>query len=485
MGIVANQSIRNVIITCLGFGIGAVNTLFLFTNFMDEQHYGLVTYLISASNLIWPLMAFGTHNTLVKFFSSYTDKNQQDKFLTQMLVLPFLFSILLGGIGLLFYTSILTLVSADNEIEAPYVWTIFVLAFAVTYFEVFFSLSKVKLKSVFGNIMKEVFLRAGISILLLLLYYEVLSVNQFIYSLVILYVLRTLIMKIYAFSLHSFVLKLSLPNNYVAVFKYTFLIVIAGSVASILLDLDKVMIEAFLPIENVAKYGVCAYMASVIIIPSRAMHQITYPLTAQLLNEKSFDQLKNLYKKSSINLFILSGMLFVLVVCNVTTLFEIIPDEYELFIWVVVLIGVTKLVENLIGNNNAILYNSEYYRIVLYIGVGMVVLSVVLNVLCIQWYGVTGAAIATFAAVILYNVLKLWIVYSKFGIHPFSKKTLLVVLLLFVFTFGFYFWNFSFHPLVSITLKSGLIIGLYIAVIYFLRISPEINTIAKSILSGK
>ncbi len=484
MGVVVNQSIKNVIITCFGFGIGAINTLFLFTNFMDEKHYGLVAYLISASNLIWPLLAFGVHNTLIKFFSSYTNVHQQNRFLTQMLILPFLIALILGLIGILFYTSILGFISNENQIVAPYVWTIFVLAFALSYFEVFFAWSKVKLKSVFGNVMKELFLRVFTSLLLLLVYFKVLTIDQFIYGLVIVYLLRTLLMKFYAFSLHRFTPRFSLPDNYVSVFKYTFLILIAGSVASLLIDLDKVMIKEFLPIENVAKYGICAYIASVIIIPSRAMHQITYPLTAKLINEKSFDQLRTLYKKSSLNLMVISGLLFVLILCNVKQLFEIIPDEYQLFIWVVVLIGVTKLFDNVLGNNNSILYNSDFYRIVLYIGIGMAILSFVLNLVCIRLYGVEGAAIATFSAVFCYNLAKLWIVKAKFKMHPFSKNTVLGLFLIVVFTFGFYYWDFQFHPIANIALKSMLIGGLYTAVLYTLKISPDINAIIKKIPRG-
>ncbi|GAA4272244.1 polysaccharide biosynthesis C-terminal domain-containing protein [Aquimarina gracilis] len=484
MGIVVNQSIKNVIITCLGFGIGAINTLFLFTNFMDEKHYGLVAYLMSASNLIWPLMTFGVHNTLIKFFSAYTDTDQQNKFLTQMLLIPFMVSIIIGLFGLAFYTSIINFMGRENDIVAPYVWTIFLLAFALSYFEVFFAWSKVKLKSVFGNVMKELFLRVFISLLLFLLYFKIISIDQFVYGLVIVYLIRTFIMKIYAFSLHKFSPIFSFPNNYISVFKYTFLILIAGSVASLLIDLDKVMIKEFLPIENVAKYGICAYIASVIIIPSRAMHQITYPLTAKLINEKSWDKLKELYKKSSLNLFIVSGVLFVLIICNVKQLFEIIPDEYELFMWVVILIGTTKLFDNLLGNNNSILYNSDYYRIVLYIGIGMAVLSFVLNIICIQLYGVTGAAIATFSAVFCYNITKLWIVNLKFKMHPFSKNIFLSVLLITAFTFGFYYWDFGFHPILNIVLKSVLISGVYFLVVYILKLSPDINAIIKKIPRG-
>ncbi len=480
MGVVVTQSIKNTIITCFGFGIGAVNTLFLFTNFMDAEHYGLVSYLLSAANLVWPLMIFGVQNTLVKFFSSYQDSEQQNRFLTLMVILPFCVALFLGGIGLLFYNSILGLFEDKNTIVQPYVWTIFVLAFAISYFEVFFAWSKVKLKSVFGNIMKELFLRICISVLLCLLYFEMITQEHFIYALVLVYLLRTIIMKLYAMKLHRFVPRLVLPDNYKSVFKYSSLILIAGSVASLLIDLDKAMIERYLPIENVANYGMCAYIASVISIPSRAMHQITYPLTAKLINEKANIQLGELYKKSSLNLLITSGLLFVLIVCNVNQLFEIIPEEYTLFIWVVVFIGCTKLFDNLVGNNNSILYNSDYYRIVLSIGIGMSILTVVLNMIFIPTIGTTGAAIATFLSISCYHLIKLWIVYAKFNMFPFSKKTLPSLIIIIGFTFLFYYLEFTFfHPIINIIIKSIFICLAFTLVIYILQISSDINHLIK------
>ncbi|GAA3523092.1 hypothetical protein GCM10022393_42300 [Aquimarina addita] len=481
MGIVLNQSIRNLIVTCIGFGIGAVNTLFLFTNFLDKEYYGLVSYLLSASNLIWPLMAFGVHNTVVKFYSSYTNSQEQNRFLTMMLVIPFCIALIVGTIGWVSYGYILDFFGKENEIIQSYAWTIFVLAITLSYFEIFFAWAKVKLKSVFGNIMKELFLRICTMILLCGVYLEILTVSQFVYAIVGVYCIRLFIMIVYALRLHEFVLSITLPTNYISILKYSSLIVIAGSVASLLIDMDKTMIERFLPIENVAKYGICAYIASVIIIPSRAMHQITYPLTAKLINEKKINELSILYKKSSLTLFTVSGLLFVLIICNVQELFMLIPDTYELFIWVVILIGCAKLFDNLLGTNNAILYSSDYYRIVLVIGMAMAFIAFVLNWICIPYFGVMGAAIATFVAVCCYNLSKLSIVQRKFGMHPFSKGTLLIFLLIVCFVMGFYFWDFSFHPLLNISIKSICISGGYLGLIIWFNVSPDITNIVTSL----
>ena len=81
MGIVINQSIKNTIITYIGFVIGAANTLFMYPHFLGETYYGLTGYLLSSANVIMPLMAFGVHNTLIKFFTQYkTEKEKQQTY---------------------------------------------------------------------------------------------------------------------------------------------------------------------------------------------------------------------------------------------------------------------------------------------------------------------------------------------------------------------------------------------------------------------
>ena len=59
MGIVIKQSIQNTITTFIGFAIGAINTLFLYTNFLTDAYYGLVGFLLSTANVMMPFFMFG------------------------------------------------------------------------------------------------------------------------------------------------------------------------------------------------------------------------------------------------------------------------------------------------------------------------------------------------------------------------------------------------------------------------------------------
>nr|WP_231552301.1 hypothetical protein [Capnocytophaga canimorsus] len=51
MGFVFKQSLKNILTTYLGFAIGAINTLFLFTYFLSKSQYGLVSYITSTATI--------------------------------------------------------------------------------------------------------------------------------------------------------------------------------------------------------------------------------------------------------------------------------------------------------------------------------------------------------------------------------------------------------------------------------------------------
>ena len=114
MGIVLNQSLKNTIITYLGFGIGAINTLYLYPIFLGATYYALTNYILSVANVIMPLFAIGMQNTLVKFYSQYETDEERSRFLSFTVLFPLLLSIPLILIGFIFFDDILFFVSKKN-----------------------------------------------------------------------------------------------------------------------------------------------------------------------------------------------------------------------------------------------------------------------------------------------------------------------------------------------------------------------------------
>ena len=484
MGIVVKQSFRNTLITFAAFGIGGINTLVLYTQFFSDAYYGLVTFLLSTANLLMPLTAFGVQHSIVKFFSTYSSKIERDKFLSSSLFLPLLIALPMGFMGTLFYEEIGLHLSKKNSIIKEFTWVIYVVAIATAYFEIFYAWAKVQMQSVFGNVLKEMYSRILVMILLLLVAFDVISQKEFFYYLTAGYFLRTAIMFWYAFKLYRPKFTIQLPHNYKEVFKYASYIILAGSAGAILLDIDKFMIPQKEVIEMAAYYAVGVYIASVIDIPGRAMSQIVQPITAKALNDSDTMKIHELYKDTSINLLAISGLLFLLINSNIEQAYLLIDEKFSGGVYVVLMISFAKLYTMSLGNNGAIISNSKYYKILLPYAIGMSVAVYVLNDWLIGVFSMNGAALSTLLVIMLFNSIKIGYVYQKFEVQPFTKKTLFLLFCIVMFYIVFSFWDFSFHPIVNIVLKSSLIASLYVLVIYKLHISFALNALIEKFIKG-
>lgn len=483
MGIILRQSSINTVIIFIGFAIGGINTLFLYTNFLTPENYGLVVFLLSAANLLMPLTAFGVQYTIVKFFSSYTTKQEKDRFLTMAMILPLFIALPIGFFGVTFYEKISEFLSAENAMIKNYTYIIYLVAFTTAYFEVFYAWAKVQMQSTFGNTIRELFSRIMIMILLVLVWAKIINEHEFIIYLTASYFIRMLLMMLYAFKLYTPKFSFHLPSNMKEIIGYSGYIILAGSAGAILLDIDKVMLPQKEAIELAAFYTVGVFIASVIEAPGRAMLQIVQPLTSKAINENNTNEITSLYKRTSINLFIVCGLFFILINCNVEELYNMMSKpEYSKGIFIVLMISIAKLYNMFLGNNGAIISNSKYYKILLPYGIAMAVSVTYLNIVFIEKYNMNGAALSTLIVILVFNTIKIWYVKKKFQILPFTNKTWLVSVVILVLFLSFYFWNFNSYPIVNIILKSGLIIICYVFLIYKLKLSTQINVLINKLL---
>lgn len=483
MGIVLNQSIKNTVITYFGFGIGAVNALFLYTNFLGKTHYGIVAFLLSASNIMMPLMAFGVHSTLIRFYSKCQSEEEREKFLSFMLLMPLLLIVPISAITYFFYDQIAFFILRKNPEISPFLWLIPIIGICMGYFEVYYAWVKVHMKSVFGNFISEVVVRIVVMILLFAVHWNWIDKDTFIYALSGAYGLQLVAMKTYAMYIKTPVLKFHIPHNIKEIIGYSFFIILSGSVAVLLMDFDKVMIPLYIKIENNAIYSVAIFIATVIAVPSRAMLQIIYPITAKLMNENKHEELDDLYKKSAINLQVFGGLVMLGIFLNINELYKLIPGDYTGGVIVVFIIGLTKFYDVILGNNNAIILNTKYYRMVLFFGLLLVFMMIVLNMILIPPYGIIGSAWATLISVMVYNTIKLVFVVKKMNLYPFTINTTKSFGIIIAVFLAFYFWDFPFQPIVNIVVKSILITLVYVFANYKLAVSAEVNQVIRKFIS--
>ena len=476
MSIVVKQSFFNLITIGIAFIIGAVNTLYLYPTFLGSKLQGLVIALLAISNLIQPFLSFGTQHAVIRFYSRYKSKKEKDAVLTLSLIIPFIVTIIVIPIFYLYYEQIKNVLFQSENTLSKYAYVILFIAVSTSFFEIFYSWVRVKLKSVFGNFLKELYPRLLITSLLISYTLDFLNFESFILFLIYGYYLRLLIVMIYSFIINKPKINFSFKKDFKEIFRYSFLILLSGAASSIILDIDKSMLSSILTVENVAYYSVAIFIAAVIEIPGRAMFQILSPIVAEVINKNNKKKLKYLLKKSSTNLVLISSLFFLIINLNLNDFYEMLNQEgYSKGIPIVIVVSFAKLYSMSIGCVNNIITNSKYYYFIFWFSIISSVLAVVLNLYLIQDYGIIGAAYATFLVILIMNSLKLYLVKSKFKIHPYSYDTLKIVILTTSIYVIFYNLKLTFEPVISIAVKSILIVILYTLAAYIFKLSDDVN----------
>ena len=476
MGIVVRQSFLNLISIGIAFLIGAVNTLYLYPTFLGSKFQGLVIALLAISNLVQPFISFGTQHAVIRYYSKYTKKSDRDGLLTISILIPFIIVLLFIPVFIGYYDEIRQYLFQSDQSLSRYAYVILFIAVSTSFFEVFYSWLRVKLKSVFGNFLKELYPRLLIALLLISYSIGLLNFESFILYLIYGYYLRLLIVIIYSFYINKPKLNLNFKKDFYEIFKYCLLIFLSGAASSIILDIDKSMLSSILTVENVAYYSVAVFIAAVIEIPGRAMFQILSPVVANAINKNQKKKLEDLLKKSSTNLVLVASLFFLLINLNIDDFYEMLnQDGYSIGIPIVIIVSFGKLYSMSIGCINNIISNSKYYYYTFWFSLFSSVLAVVLNIYLITEFGIIGAAYATLIVLAIMNTLKIYLVKAKFKIHPYSKDTIKIIILSVLTFFVFSNLQLGFQPLINIIVKSSLILVLYTLSAYIFKLSDDVN----------
>jgi O-antigen/teichoic acid export membrane protein len=266
--------------------------------------------------------------------------------------------------------------------------------------------------------------------------------------------------------------------------------VILGSTSALLISkVDMLMLGSYIDLENVAYYTIAFYIGNAIMIPARSINSISTPLVADAWKNNNIQLIGNIYYKSSINQLILGGVFFLCIWVNIDDIMLILYNLSPKFSggrYVVLFIALSRVVHLISGVNSSIIINSRYYKFDLLSNIPFLIFIVITNHILIpsDWEmmgisisGINGAAFATFLSTLLFITIKIVFVYMKFKIHPFSINTIKTIFLLFVLYLIISKINLDFNLYYDIILKSGIILLVFIPLIYIMKISEDINNL--------
>lgn len=485
MGVIKRQSIKNSLINYVGVFIGALSTVFVYPN--ATESYGAIRFLVDTALLIVPFVLFGATGIVVKFFPQFRDEEAgHHGFLFNLLALSSVGLVLLMLLYLVFQDSLLHLYEASPLIQ-EHLWYILPFTIFLAFFTLLSQYTSNFQRIVVPDLLKQL-QKFTLPALILLFLWNTISFSQLVqfYSLHFLVVLILLVLYIARLGqLHlrpdfSFLTRPLLKE--MGTFGFYGMLGFMGTV--VVTRIDSTMIGTLLGEQSTGVYGILMFMGNVIEIPTIAIMKITGPIISDAWNANDLGKIKDLYKRSSLNLLIGGVFLFLGIWICLEDLLNFMPngDVLRPAKNIVLFIGLTRIVDMATSINNQVIGYSKYFRFNFYAILVMAVLNILFNLWFIPLYGVVGAALATFCSISIYNFFKTTYVWYRFRMIPFSSGTIWLIgiglgmLLLFSFIPPFE------HPLLGIFVKGSLVTLIFGALVLGLRISPDVNAMVFGIL---
>jgi len=489
MGIVIRQSFWTSIVTYLGVAVGYINSLILFPYFLDTEEIGLIRQLQAGALLLVPLASLGISNTIVKFHPQFSESQRsKSQFFTLMLsgaIFGFLVSFL---IILIFTDPIKSFFATRSALVNDYFYVILTLLFILSLTSVFRTYLMARMEIVFSNFVNGVLIRVLVAISILLFGLNFIGFTTTVNSIILIYGIALLAHMAFAYTKEPYSISSPAPiissGKLPSIVNYSAFSILGSASNVILLNIDILMVTGLAGLSQTGIYTTAFYIGLVIEMPRRAISQISIPIISSALNKNDHQTVKQHYRRVSINQLIIGALLFLGIVVNLDNIYALIPnnEEFVAGMPVVIIIGLAKLIDMTFSQNSEILMLSKYYRFNVVTVLILGIVTVILNYLLIPAYGITGAAIASLIALLIFNLVKFSFVWAKFGFQPFSKATLIVLVLGSITYLIVSQIPFIYSIIPDIVVRSIAVSGLLMGPILLLKISPEINDTTLSLL---
>ena len=437
MGIIIRQGFKSSIVSYIGVIIGIFNVLILYNKFLTQEQLGLYASTLLTFPVIYMSFALlGVPSVAVRFHSQFQDYAARRQLFTFIIITPLvglsafvLLYILLKPFYLKFYLD-------NSPLLVKYYYVFIPLTIGMVYLLALESYSRINLRIAVPSLIREVGLRLANSLLVLLFGFNFISFDTMVNLTVVSYGLAIIAILIYLHFQKR--LYTSLDFGFIKhpafkeMYQYGLWVLLGGASAALLPHIEKVLLPAFKGgLGSTAIFDIASRIALVISIPRNSIVMISAPIISAAYQRNDMKEIDTIYKKSSLNLFIIGSFLFLGIWVNIDSIFSIIPKSeiYSQGKWVVLMVGISRITDMMTGLNTEILTNSKYYRYDIVFMLFFTVLILFSSQFLIPLYGFNGAAIAALLSTATYNIVKLLFIRFKMNIQPFTIGTIKVIVL--------------------------------------------------------
>ncbi|MBI2968261.1 MAG: lipopolysaccharide biosynthesis protein [Bacteroidetes bacterium] len=490
MGVITRQSAKSFAVTLTGVVIGIINTLFLYPKFLLPEQYGLIQVLLALAVVMTQFSHLGAISTLVNFLPHFRDdKKKFSAFFTLMFITPLAGFSIACIAYIVFQPLIAGAYTGKSQLVTEYYYWVIPIAFCYLYLFLLHSWSRSNMRLTVPTFVLDLLLKILVSAELAAYYLDFVTMDGFILLFTLNYVAGLIILLVY--SLREFPVGFSLDfgclgrSMIIKMATYGLFVIIGAAAAGLVQKIDILMVSSMLGLEMTAIYSIAFFIGVAIELPMRPVVLLSMPLIADAWKNNDLKKIEDVYKKSSLNLFILGGLTFLVIWCNIDEIFAVMPrsELYSQGRTVVLFILLAKMFDMLTGVNGEIIRTSKYYYVDLLTMVFLIIISITANYLLIPAWGMNGAAAATAASVFVFNLIRYIFILKVFHMQPFTVKHggvagllgCLFIMGIFLPAIGEGFWG----SVMTIAYRSVISATLFSMVIYKFNLSPDISGIIR------
>ena len=475
MGVIQRQGLKNTITTYLGIAIGFVSLIVIQPQFLTKEELGLTRILYSFSMLMAMFVPLGIGNATTKYFPLFKDSDRNHHgYFTFMLLFPALGFVVTAIVLWLLKDFIVGQYIKESPLFTEYFYYVFPLTFILAVISCLNVYCYANYKSTIPAFLNDVVARLLVIAVITTYFLKWITLQQFIACYVLLYGLQLLLLLAYIFQFDKPKFKIDMPyfreKNFLQLVNYGLLLWFAGVASIGLKYLDSIMLGKYLPLSFVGIYTIAAFIPTVIEAPLTALEKIAASRISFAWAENNRKEILEIYRKSSLYMLALGGLLFVGININIINLLSFLPEGS-----VVLIISFGTLINMITGANAPILFNSDKYRWGAFFLIALAVLSVVFQMVFIPRFGLNGAAIATVSCYILYNLFMTTVIWRFYNLHPFDRKMIPVAAaIVFCFIVN-YFLPVMENKIADMVSRSAIITLIYLAFVYRFRVLEEFH----------
>ncbi len=473
-----------------GFLIGALNTYF-FThkNWFNPNEYGLTQGLIQIGLLVFAFSTLGITSFLYKFFPYYEDNTEpkNNDILGIALIVSLIGFIVTTAAIFVFQPLIVQKLSGNSRLLVDYFhWTI-PFGFFILLYNVLEAYSYGFHKGVLTSLLKETVLRLFTLVVVLLKIFNFINFHTFIILFCCQYAVITLILAIHLYSKGQLWISFKVSRvtkkfrkKILTMMLLTYLVIVVGTLRG---SIDALVLASKINLKAVGIFGFAAYMVALLQAPLRSLVAVTIPILSRAWKQKDHKEISRIYKRSSINLLTFSLFAFFCIWLNYeqAVIYFNINPQYLDARWVFFVLGVMTIIEMGTGVNGQIIGTSSYWRFELWTSLLLTLLIIPLSYILTVEYGLIGPAIANLVSFSIYNAIRYFFLWRKFGMQPFSRKTVEVILLAILLFAVVHYTTGNLEGLAGLFTRTIAFMLLFLAAVYFRNISPDVKPLVHSV----